>query len=122
MDAARILHDGHLVGRVDAKAHRAERRLEVRHVHFEPWVAEGTLPPVGQARLDESAVMAGVGDALASLANFVSADRVMLGRVTPARLLAPLDGGAAGRGQPTSSYRKQLTRWSFTIPTACMNA
>ena len=61
-------------------------------MHFEPWVAEGTLPPVGQARLDESAVMAGVGDALASLANFVGADRVMLGRVTPARLLAPLDG------------------------------
>src|SRR5689334_5510413 len=29
-----ILHDGRLIGRVDAKTHRAERRLEVRHVHF----------------------------------------------------------------------------------------
>src|SRR4029453_12233368 len=28
-----ILHDGELIGRVDAKAHREERRLEVRTVH-----------------------------------------------------------------------------------------
>src|SRR6058998_956388 len=34
-----ILHDGRLIGRVDAKAHRVERKLEIRHVHLEPWFA-----------------------------------------------------------------------------------
>src|SRR4029434_4379051 len=34
-----ILHHGHLIGRVDAKSHRADRKLEVRHVHFERWFA-----------------------------------------------------------------------------------
>ena len=42
-----ILHDGQLIGRVDAKSHRAERRLEVRHVHLEPWCAAGQAPPAG---------------------------------------------------------------------------
>ncbi|HUK64082.1 MAG TPA: crosslink repair DNA glycosylase YcaQ family protein, partial [Dongiaceae bacterium] len=31
-----LYHDGQLIGRVDAKNHRGEGRLEVRHVHFEP--------------------------------------------------------------------------------------
>ena len=39
-----ILHDGQLIGRVDAKAHRAERRLAVRGVHFERWFATGGVP------------------------------------------------------------------------------
>src|SRR4029434_9294887 len=47
-----ILHHGHLIGRVDAKTHRAERRLEVRHVHFEPWFATAGTPPTGHARPD----------------------------------------------------------------------
>ena len=47
-----ILHDGHLIGRVDAKTHRAERRLEVRHVHCEPWFAAAAPPPTGGERLD----------------------------------------------------------------------
>ncbi len=34
-----ILHDGHLIGRLDAKTHRAEKQLEVLHVHFESWLA-----------------------------------------------------------------------------------
>src|SRR5262249_42656322 len=40
-----ILHDGQLIGRVDPKVHRAERRLEVKGVHFEPWFARGVTPP-----------------------------------------------------------------------------
>src|SRR3989475_11168270 len=40
-----ILHHGHLIGRLDAKAHRVERRLEVRHVHFEPWFASAQVSP-----------------------------------------------------------------------------
>src|SRR5262249_15561792 len=40
-----ILHDGQLIGRVDAKTHRQEQRLEVKRVHFEPWFARGEAPP-----------------------------------------------------------------------------
>jgi hypothetical protein len=83
-----ILHDGHFIGRVDAKAHRAERRLEVRHVHFEPWFAAGQAGPTGT--VDRDAALAGVADALRSLATFVNGDDVALRRVTPHRLRSPL--------------------------------
>jgi uncharacterized protein YcaQ len=85
-----ILHGGHLIGRVDAKTHRAERRLEVRHVHFEPWFAGAAAPPTGGERLNQDAGLAGVADALRSLGAFVAGDAVTLGRVTPRRLRAPL--------------------------------
>jgi len=78
-----ILHDGRLIGRVDAKSHRAERWLEVRHVHFEPGVT-------GRRGPDQDAVMAGLADALGSLATFVGAERVSVARTTPGRLQAPL--------------------------------
>ena len=54
-----ILHHGCLIGRVDAKAHRPERRLEVRHVHFEPWVASGASAPSGGPPLDVDEVLHG---------------------------------------------------------------
>jgi uncharacterized protein YcaQ len=90
-----ILHDGQLIGRVDAKSHRPERRLEVRHVHFEPWVLAGGRPPGGWAaangtRLDADAVVTGVAEACRSLARFVRADAIVLRRVTPHRLRTPL--------------------------------
>jgi hypothetical protein len=85
-----VLHDGELIGRVDAKTHREEGRLEVRHVHFEPWFARGQEPPRGGARLDPAGAMRGVAEALASLAEFVGAHEVVLRRVTPQRLRAPL--------------------------------
>jgi len=85
-----VLHDGHLVGRVDAKTHRAERRLEIPGVHVEGWLARGAAPPEGRAALDPDAVLAGLAEALGSLAVFVGADRVTLGPVTPRRLRAPL--------------------------------
>jgi uncharacterized protein YcaQ len=90
-----ILHDGHLIGRVDAKTHRAERRLEVRHVHLEPWFAAGQAPPSGGDGPDLDVALAGVSDALTSLAVFVGADEVVLRRVTPHRLRSAL---ARGRG------------------------
>ncbi len=34
-----ILYHDQLIGRVDCKAHRAQRRFEVISIHFEPWVA-----------------------------------------------------------------------------------
>jgi len=85
-----ILHDGHLLGRVDAKTHRLERRLEVRHVHLEPWLAGTRTQPGGDGRLDQDAVLAGVAEALGSLATFVGGDELRLRRVTPHRLRAPL--------------------------------
>jgi len=85
-----ILHHGHLIGRVDAKSHRADRKLEVRHVHFEPWFASAGMPPRGSDRLDQDEAIAGVASALSSLGVFVGADEVIARRVTPGRLRAPL--------------------------------
>jgi uncharacterized protein len=89
-----VLHHGHLIGRLDAKAHRAERRLEVRHVHYEPWFAAAGTPRAGwgsmAGRLDPDAALAGLAEALASLARFVGADEIVLGRTTPRRLRTPL--------------------------------
>jgi len=31
-----ILHRGHLVGRIDPKLHRREKRLEIKNIHLEP--------------------------------------------------------------------------------------
>jgi uncharacterized protein YcaQ len=92
-----ILHDGQLIGRVDAKTHRAERRLEVRHVHFEGWFAAGGTPPSGGAPLPLDAGLAGVVDALRSLATFVGAESLTVARVTPRRLQAVLARPLAAR-------------------------
>jgi uncharacterized protein YcaQ len=86
-----ILHDGQLIGRVDAKAHRAEGRLGVRGVHFERWFATSRPPPAATwGDLDPDRALAGLADALWSLARFTGAERVDLGRVVPGRLRAPL--------------------------------
>src|ERR1019366_6079017 len=55
-----ILHDGRLIGRLDAKNHREQKRLEVFSVHFES-------PP-------DDAALAGTADALKSLALFLGAE------------------------------------------------
>jgi len=86
-----ILHDGQLIGRLDPKVHRGERRLEVKGVHFERWFARGARPPAAAwGALDRDAALAGVADALRSLATFVGADAITLGRVTPTAFRAPL--------------------------------
>jgi len=85
-----ILHQGHLIGRVDAKSHRAERRLEIRHVHFEPWFAAGKTPPGGGNSVDRDEALIGLGDALGALGTFVGAGEVLLRRVTPRRLRVEL--------------------------------
>ncbi len=73
-----ILSDGRLIGRVDAKAHRSDGRLALRHVAFETPLA----------KLD--AALAGTAEAARSLATFVGADDIALERVTPAKLAVPL--------------------------------
>jgi hypothetical protein len=92
-----IFHDGQLVGRLDPKTHREERRLEVRAVHFEPWFAKGDAPPAASwGAIDRDAALAGVGDALLSLATFVGAEDVSVGRVTPAALAPALRRAVRG--------------------------
>jgi uncharacterized protein YcaQ len=88
-----ILHAGALIGRLDAKNHREAKWLEAKHVHVESWFADGVIPPAvvdGHGHVALEPALAGVGDALASLAVFVGAERVTLGRVTPGKLAKPL--------------------------------
>jgi len=86
-----VFHDGQLIGRLDAKAHRQSGRLEAKRLHFEPWFARGQAPPaVTWGKIDRDQALAGVADALGSLATFVGAERITLGRVLPARLATPL--------------------------------
>lgn len=85
-----ILHEGALVGRLDAKNHREARRLEVRHVHLEPWLVEGRAPIEGLRPPALAPALAGIGDALRSLAEFLGAERITIGKVTPAALAARL--------------------------------
>jgi uncharacterized protein YcaQ len=86
-----ILHDGHLIGRLDPKTWREERRLEVRRVHFEPWFASGSPPPAAAwGRVERDAALGGLAGALVSLGTFVGAGRVTVGRVSPPALAAPL--------------------------------
>ena len=60
-------------------------------MHFERWFARGGSPPAASwGALDRDAALSGLADAFRSLAAFVGADTVSLGRVTPAALRAPL--------------------------------
>lgn len=96
-----VLHDGQLVGRVDAKTHREERVLEARHVHLEPWLAAGGAPPHAHwGRVDRDAALAGVAGALRSLATHVGCADVKLGRVTPVKFRAAM--ARALRDSPSS--------------------
>jgi len=111
-----ILHDGQLIGRVDAKVHRPERRLAVRGAHFERWFAAGGEPPAAAwGAIEQDAALAGVADAVWSLARFAGADEVDLGLVVPRRLRSPLAralksaapaaGPAAGASQQVAGNR-----------------
>jgi len=110
-----IYHDGALIGRLDAKNHRAERRVEVRNVHFEPWfVRRGDPPGATWGRPDRDAGLAGTALALASLARFVGAESVSHASIGRARLgrdlAAAIDEVVAfdrprRRARPTSTTR-----------------
>lgn len=73
-----ILHQGRLVGRLDPKFERAERRLLVRAVYLEPDV-----------RMDE-ALLAGLAGALRELAAFLGAETIAVERSAPVELAAVL--------------------------------
>jgi uncharacterized protein YcaQ len=82
-----LLVDGQLIGRVDAKLHRAERRLELRHIRYEPWFAAEQEPHgASWGTVPRECGIAGLAAAAHSLAAFTGADRVHVGRVTPASM------------------------------------
>jgi len=71
--------------------HRSERRLEVRHVAFEPWFAAEREPPrVSWGLITHERAIGGLAEATWSLAAFTGADRVQVGRVSPASLRGPV--------------------------------
>ncbi|MDX2170576.1 MAG: crosslink repair DNA glycosylase YcaQ family protein [Deltaproteobacteria bacterium] len=95
-----LLVDGQLIGRVDAKLHRAEHRLELRHVHFEPWFARGDAPPAASwGPLSIERGLTGLADSAASLAAFCGAHRIDVGRVSPASLRARVRSAVLSQGE-----------------------
>lgn len=98
-----LLHEGQLIGRVDLKHHRAHGVLEARHAHFEPWFAAGEAPPVKLwAVPDRDEALAGLADALHSLARFTGAREVKLARTSPTPLHAALKRALAAHDGGTS--------------------
>jgi uncharacterized protein YcaQ len=80
-----ILRRGALVGRLDAKAWRAEGRFEVRALHLEP----GVRP--------SAALLEDLGGALGACARWHATPEVTLGRAVPSPLRRGLlDGAGAG--------------------------
>lgn len=63
-------------GRMDCKAHRKERRFEIKSLFIEREVPEAFFPAFGQAVRDYAA--------------FTGCDEVVLGKVTPKALTAPV--------------------------------
>ena len=98
-----LLHHGHLIGRLDAKAHRADGLLEIRHAHFEPWCAKVTPPPDGGDHVELDEALGGLAETLGSLATFVGASTIVIRRVTPHRLRAPLARALRGVAPATIS-------------------
>ncbi|MET0591792.1 MAG: crosslink repair DNA glycosylase YcaQ family protein [Polyangiaceae bacterium] len=91
-----ILHDGQLIGRVDAKVHRAHGELEVKRIHFEPWFVRGQAPPAASwGSIDRDAAFSGVAEALRSLAKFAGTPRVSLGQISPTSLKLPFQRALA---------------------------
>ena len=81
-----LLVDGQLIGRVDVKLHRSDRRLELRHIRFEPWYVAGEAAPgAAWGEVPREHGIAGLAESAWSLANFTGAQRVDVGRVTPDR-------------------------------------
>jgi len=82
-----ILHRGELVGRLDAKAHRKEKRFEVIALYLEPWVEAN----------DELA--AALAEALRECAGWHGAPEVVVRRCEPEGF-GPLLQRALGEEEP----------------------
>ena len=102
-----ILHDGQLIGRLDAKVHRDRGVLEVKRVFFEPWFAGAKAPPAASwGKLDRDASLAGVAEAIHSLSKFVGAEQVILGQVSPRGLTGALWRALTVAGPASAASRR----------------
>jgi uncharacterized protein len=77
-----ILHDGALVGRLDAKAHRKQNVFEVKSIHLEPDT------PVNED------LICGLADALRDCAGWHGTPEILVRRSDPPELSAPLRAAA----------------------------
>jgi uncharacterized protein len=73
-----ILHRGHLIGRLDAKAHRGEGVFEIKALFLEPGVAP------------EPALVQALAKVIAETARWHGTPAIRLGRSQPAALMKPL--------------------------------
>ncbi len=80
-----ILHQGALVGRLDAKAHRKQGLFEVKAIHLEPGVQIS----------DE--LLTGIAGALLRCAGWHSTPEVVVRRSDPPELAGPLQGAVGER-------------------------
>lgn len=86
-----LWHDGRLIGRADLKTHRQDKRLELRALHFEPWFGSRQPPPLSEwGPIDADNALAGTATALRSLAAFVGAEQVSLGKIVTRTWRTPL--------------------------------
>jgi uncharacterized protein YcaQ len=104
-----VLVDGRLIGRADIKTHRVEGVLELRNVHFEPWFVAGEPSPVEPHRpLDRARGLAGLAEAVHSLATFAGCSKVKLVRTSPAGLRTAVrraleDAAPSSSGEPAEA-------------------
>lgn len=73
-----LLYRDAFIGRMDCKAHRKSRHLEIKLLHLEPH------------RFDEEAVVAAFADAIRQFCHFQECDSVSVDRVHPKHLKQPL--------------------------------
>jgi hypothetical protein len=96
-----LLVDGHFAGRVDAKLHRAARRLELKRARFEPWVARGEPPPAARwGGPTRERVFECLAESAWSLAAFCGATALDLGRIEPAGLARAMRTALAAAPRP----------------------
>jgi uncharacterized protein YcaQ len=90
-----ILRRGRLVGRLDAKAHRADGRFEVKKIFLE-----------AEIEIDDGLVT-DLAAAIKECADWHATPHLVLGRSDPTALLKPLRAALAARGQgdPVSGRR-----------------
>jgi len=81
-----LLYRDEFIGRMDCKAHRKTRHLEIKFVHFEQIYLE-------QHSFDEDLVIAALLDAIKQFCTFQQCDSVSLTKVYPQHLSQPLNNG-----------------------------
>lgn len=83
-----LLYRDQFIGRMDCKAHRASRHLEIYSLHFEPH------------GYDDNAVFSALADAIADFCQFQGCDTAFLERAYPRRTEAPLRQALGGQVAP----------------------